>query len=246
MTSLFLPAPIRRNAKTSSNPNPPSSTTSSTTTSNQSTTRTSNPNHNYSSSSITTATRTPTNTNQDPHHTTQPRRAPTYQQRCLAAIEFAKLPPAQRSSQKSKLFVPRSILDFDDGGAFPEIHVAQYPKHMGNPHKTVKGHPSHPGHPTDQRRLFRNNNNSNHAILDAASSVSTTQALATVQIDAHGNKDYTSLLKGGTNTSRKVYAHYTDLKGYHPSQEELSPPLPTTRDRNRIQNTSGHPSSPLG
>lgn len=94
---------------------------------------------------------------------------------------------------------------------------------MGNPHKTVKG----PGHSTDQRRLPRNNNsnnNNNHALIDAASSVSTTQALATVQIDAHGNKDYTSLIKGGTNASRKVYAHHTDLKGYHPSQEELSLP----------------------
>ena len=28
-------------------------------------------------------------------------------------------------------FVPRSIADFGDGGAFPEIHVAQYPLGMG-------------------------------------------------------------------------------------------------------------------
>ena len=30
-------------------------------------------------------------------------------------------------------FVPRSVEDFGDGGAFPEIHVAQYPLLMGKP-----------------------------------------------------------------------------------------------------------------
>jgi len=30
-------------------------------------------------------------------------------------------------------FVPRSLEDFGDGGAFPEIHVAQYPLNMGKP-----------------------------------------------------------------------------------------------------------------
>lgn len=28
-------------------------------------------------------------------------------------------------------FVPRTVEDFGDGGAFPEIHVAQYPLNMG-------------------------------------------------------------------------------------------------------------------
>jgi SNW domain-containing protein 1 len=34
-----------------------------------------------------------------------------------------------------KNWVPRSLADFGDGGAFPEIHVAQYPMNMGNKSK---------------------------------------------------------------------------------------------------------------
>jgi SNW domain-containing protein 1 len=66
----------------------------------------------------------------------KPQLAPTYEERCKAAAEYAKLPPEQRKGKK--LFCPRSLQDFDDGGAFPEIHVAQYPRHMGNPHLKKK------------------------------------------------------------------------------------------------------------
>ena len=66
----------------------------------------------------------------------KPQRAPTYEERCKAAAEFAKLSQEQRKGKK--LFCPRSLQDFDDGGAFPEIHVAQYPRHMGNPHLKKK------------------------------------------------------------------------------------------------------------
>lgn len=34
---------------------------------------------------------------------------------------------------KRQNFVPRVQEDFGDGGAFPEIHVAQYPLDMGRP-----------------------------------------------------------------------------------------------------------------
>jgi hypothetical protein len=37
-------------------------------------------------------------------------------------------PPPQG---KRKGWVPREVADFGDGGAFPEIHVAQYPLDMG-------------------------------------------------------------------------------------------------------------------
>lgn len=63
-------------------------------------------------------------------------RAPSYEQRCQAAAELTKLSKEERKGRK--LFVPRSLADFDDGGAFPEIHVAQYPRHMGNPHLKKK------------------------------------------------------------------------------------------------------------
>ena len=29
-------------------------------------------------------------------------------------------------------FIPLELADFDDGGAYPEIHVVQYPLHMGS------------------------------------------------------------------------------------------------------------------
>lgn len=50
-------------------------------------------------------------------------------------VEQAK-PPAPKVKQvppygKRAGFVPRRVEDFGDGGAFPEIHVAQYPLHMG-------------------------------------------------------------------------------------------------------------------
>ena len=38
------------------------------------------------------------------------------------------------ADKKDVLFVPRRVDDFDDGGSFPEIHEAQYPRNMVNPH----------------------------------------------------------------------------------------------------------------
>ena len=32
-----------------------------------------------------------------------------------------------------KSWIPRSLEDFGDGGAYPEIHVAQYPMNLGRP-----------------------------------------------------------------------------------------------------------------
>ena len=32
---------------------------------------------------------------------------------------------------KRQRFIPRTLEDFGDGGAFPEIHIAQYPLNMG-------------------------------------------------------------------------------------------------------------------
>ena len=34
-------------------------------------------------------------------------------------------------------FIPRNADDFGDGGAFPEVHVAQYPLDMGRPNKAA-------------------------------------------------------------------------------------------------------------
>lgn len=49
-----------------------------------------------------------------------------------------KVPPyGQRQS-----FVPRAQADFGDGGAFPEIHVAQFPLEMGRPATKKAGAPA--------------------------------------------------------------------------------------------------------
>ncbi|MED6184736.1 hypothetical protein PIB30_050409 [Stylosanthes scabra] len=44
-----------------------------------------------------------------------------------AAIKLKPVPPYMKRAG----FVPRKVEDFGDGGAFPEIHVAQYPLDMG-------------------------------------------------------------------------------------------------------------------
>lgn len=168
-------------------------------------------------------------------HKTQ--KAPTYEHRCNAAAEFSRFTPVERNTNKKKLFVPRSIADFDDGGAFPEIHVAQYPKNMGNPHLNKRNANANGDAPKKDKngKLIRgsagnNNNNNNHNDrLALGSSTSTTQAIANVQIDASGRKDYSSLIKGGTNANKTVYAHHRDLKGYNPSEEEVS--LPTQEEQ---------------
>ena len=148
--------------------------------------------------------------------------APSYEERCRSATEFARLPPAQR--KEKKLFVPRSISDFDNGGAFPEIHVAQYPKHMGNPHLNKQR--TDVGLNGNGKGTSKKNSMSKSAMIGSSSS--TTQAIISVETDVEGNKDYTSLVRSGTNTDKKVYANYSDLKGYQPNKEELA--LPTKKE----------------
>ena len=52
----------------------------------------------------------------------------------LTRLSVKKEPPPYGHR---KSWVPRSLDDFGDGGAFPEIHVAQYPLNMGNKKATV-------------------------------------------------------------------------------------------------------------
>lgn len=58
-----------------------------------------------------------------------------------AVAKLTTVPPyGQRQS-----FVPRAQDDFGDGGAFPEIHVAQYPLEMGRPATKTSGSSSRGG-----------------------------------------------------------------------------------------------------
>ena len=131
--------------------------------------------------------------------TTTTRKAPSYEERCRTATRVSKLPPSQRKSVK--LFVPRSLKDFDDGGAFPEIHVAQYPRHMGNPHLQT----SHSG---------------------ARGAQTTTRALINVEIDQDGKVSYDALVKGGTNSDKLVYSKLSDVKGGPADPDAIALPTP--------------------
>eukprot|EP00816_Leptocylindrus_hargravesii_P004023 CAMPEP_0196802144 /NCGR_PEP_ID=MMETSP1362-20130617/1823_1 /TAXON_ID=163516 /ORGANISM="Leptocylindrus danicus, Strain CCMP1856" /LENGTH=546 /DNA_ID=CAMNT_0042173361 /DNA_START=13 /DNA_END=1649 /DNA_ORIENTATION=+ len=112
------------------------------------------------------------------------KRAPTYEERCNAG-RFQK--NTQNKANK-KPFVPRKATDFDDGGAFPEIHVAQYPRHMGNPHKQK------------QQQSIRE-----------TGTASLKTNLLNVEIDEKGLVNYDAVVTGGTNTNSKVYTRHSDI-----------------------------------
>jgi SNW domain-containing protein 1 len=119
--------------------------------------------------------------------------APSYEDRCRLAVEASKLTADQRKARKMQLFVPRTVQDFDDGGAFPEIHVAQYPHHMGNPHRKQSG-----------------------AVTVAGSQGSSSRAIVNVEIDEQGDVSYDAIVKGGTNSDKLVYTKLDDVKGGDP------------------------------
>jgi len=122
-------------------------------------------------------------------------KAPAYDQRCKAAAEISRMPSADR--KKKRLFVPRSLKDFDDGGAFPEIHVAQYPRHMGNPHLKSK---------------------------KVGGSAGTSRAIINVEVDKNGEISYDAIIKGGTNSDKTVYSRYEHLRGGDAKAEDVTLP----------------------
>mmetsp|Transcript_5625 Transcript_5625/g.12248 ORF Transcript_5625/g.12248 Transcript_5625/m.12248 type:complete len:641 (+) Transcript_5625:45-1967(+) len=145
-------------------------------------------------------------------------RVPSYADRCDAALRFSKLPADQRKlpSNKKTMFVPRSTADFDDGGSFPEIHVAQYPRHMGNPHLEKR----HGGGGGGGGGSESSNNPKGRAII--------TKDVLSATVDATGKVSYDAIVTGGTNADKKVYSKHSDLRGCQPSQEDIA--LPTEDD----------------
>lgn len=118
---------------------------------------------------------------------------PSYEQRCHDALQHSKLTPQERKTAK-KLFVPRSLTDFGDGGAYPEIPVAQYPRHMGNPHVNKLS-------------------SADQANGSSTGAPSSSRALMNVTIDADGSVGYDAIVKSGTNRDRIVYSKHADLRG---------------------------------
>ena len=125
------------------------------------------------------------------------------------------------------MFVPRGLKDFDDGGAFPEIHVAQYPRHMGNPHLAKKraGGGGGAGGAGGGGGSGGNSNNTTAGPNAPSGRVSASNNLLSVQVDSAGDVSYDALVTGGTNASQKVYARHSDLRGHNPTQEDVA--LPT-------------------
>lgn len=111
--------------------------------------------------------------------------APSYEERCHSASQASRMTREERQKRGIKLFVPRQLSDFDDGGAFPEIHVAQYPRQMGNPHLKKA-----------QLGLQQNR-----------------AAVANVTVDRDGQVSYDAIVKSGTNRDKIVYTRHEDMKG---------------------------------
>jgi SNW domain-containing protein 1 len=62
------------------------------------------------------------------------------------AASVAGTPAAPQASWKEpppyghrKGFLPKKVEDFGDGGAFPEIHIPQFPLNMGRPEDAGRG-----------------------------------------------------------------------------------------------------------
>ncbi|KAL7495191.1 hypothetical protein ACHAWT_007748 [Skeletonema menzelii] len=193
MASLYLPAPTRPGNKVGPAPS-------------------------GSSSSSAIVSREAITQKSDNGKGSQKRRVPSYDDRVNAAIRFSKLTPEERKQPQNKqlLFVPRSAADFDDGGSFPEIQVAQYPRHMGNPHLAKRNNTSSSVGGGGQA----SNNNSSapggRAII--------TRDVLSAQVDSTGKVSYDAIVTGGTNADKKVYSKHSDLRGCKPSGEEIALP----------------------
>mmetsp|Transcript_27909 Transcript_27909/g.57988 ORF Transcript_27909/g.57988 Transcript_27909/m.57988 type:complete len:659 (-) Transcript_27909:40-2016(-) len=203
MASLYLPAPTNRSGnKIGTTPSSSNSAAAS-----------------DSNSTALTITKkgTESNRSNSTAAATAKKRVPSYEDRCNAAVRFSKLSPEERQQPKNKqtMFVPRSTADFDDGGSFPEIHVAQYPRHMGNPHL--------------QKRAAATSNGTTTTTSSTATPAGraiTTRDVLAAQTDSTGRTSYDSLVTSGTNATRTVYTRHSDLRGFRPTPSEIANPTP--------------------
>lgn len=140
---------------------------------------------------------------------------PSYAERCNAALRYSKLSPEERSlpHNKKSMFVPRSTADFGDGGSFPEIHVAQYPRHLGNPHLEKKK--------TTTKQQSEDDGNNNSSVKGRAI---ITRDVLSASVDASGKVSYDAIVTSGTNSDKKVYTKHSDLRGCIPSPTDIALP----------------------
>lgn len=162
-----------------------------------------------------------------PSATTTTKIAPSYEERCRIAKVISQLSPEEKAHAKSKTFVPRSIKDYHDGGAFPEIHVAQYPRNMGNPHLRRQLTPN-----LMMPTISNNNNtkvgtagsNQNNQKQQNQLAVVAKSNVMNVDIDQDGKVSYDSIVKGGTNSNKLVYTKLSDMKGGKANESDIALP----------------------
>lgn len=109
-------------------------------------------------------------------------------------------PPAYGSRSG---FVPRSVEDFGDGGAFPEIHTMQYPLGMGR--KEKKG--------------------------ASALALSTSTAVVPVSVDGTGAVQFDSIVKQGHAQHVVVHSGYAAMQAKNEKKLDLAKPSQEEEDR---------------
>ena len=114
----------------------------------------------------------------------------------------ASVPPPYGRRQG---FIPRTVADFCDGGAYPELHVLQYPLDMANP-KAAAADTASPS--------------SSLSLILHSSSSSTTP----VQYNSDGSVRYDAIVQQGRAAGVIVQASYGDMAAKRATESELARP----------------------
>lgn len=96
---------------------------------------------------------------------------------------------------KRQKFVPRTMADFGDGGAYPEVHVAQYPLGMGKPGAAGKA---------------------------GGGGGAKSTAIVAVDVDASGKVKHDAIVMQGTNRDKLVQTQLNNVKEKVSAQRQRS------------------------
>ena len=104
-------------------------------------------------------------------------------------------------------WIPRTLEDYGDGGAFPEIHVAQFPLNMGKKKTTVSS------------RLILS---PCFGLYGTFHTSQTSSAVVPLQLDSSGRVKYDILAKMGQRKDKVVH---TSLQAMVPKERPTDPEL---------------------
>lgn len=122
-------------------------------------------------------------------------------------------------------FIPRRLEDFGDGGAFPEIHVAQFPMEMGRKKGAVRAEwrgarPDPVAGPSLHCGALA------HPRPRCAQSSS---AIVSMSVNAEGEMDHAAVVAqhgnrvGGGTKGKRIYSSFNDLVEKDPGQVRWAP-----------------------